>query len=117
MDRLPDGAVCGPLHLRQPEIASVAVDAIRYGQDQLNDYRLHACVVMANHIHVLLTAWSSSPRSPFSETLYCAPGESDPRFDRQPSWQDESYDHLVRDQAKYTVSQIRSRILGHYFED
>jgi hypothetical protein len=31
MDRLLDAAVCGPLHLRRPETATVAVETIQYG--------------------------------------------------------------------------------------
>ena len=36
IDRLLDAATGGPLYLRRPEIASLAVDTIRYGQDHLN---------------------------------------------------------------------------------
>jgi hypothetical protein len=54
MDRLLDNARTGPLYLRQPEIAAMVVEAIRYRQD-LGSYQLHAFVVMANHVHLLIT--------------------------------------------------------------
>ena len=55
MDSLLDHATSGPLHLRRPEIARVVVDAIRHGEEQMGYYRCHAFVVMANHVHLLIT--------------------------------------------------------------
>jgi hypothetical protein len=34
MDRLLDLARTGPLHLRQPEIANMVVDAVRHGKSR-----------------------------------------------------------------------------------
>lgn len=95
MDRLLDGATAGPLHLRRPEIASVAVDAIRYGQDHLNYYRLHAYVVMANHIHLLLTPQVDVAKITHSLKRFIARRANQILGSTgQPFWQDESYDHL-----------------------
>jgi putative transposase len=52
MDRILDQARSGPLHLRRPEIAQLLVDAMLYRQWHL---RLHAYVIMANHVYVLIT--------------------------------------------------------------
>ena len=42
MDRLLDHARTGPLYLARPEIASIVVQAILDGRDNLHHYRLHA---------------------------------------------------------------------------
>ena len=57
MDRLLDNACAGPLYLRRPEIATMAVEAIRYRQQNLKHYQIHAYVVMANHVHLLITPY------------------------------------------------------------
>ncbi len=53
MDRLLDNASTGPLHLRQPEIANMVVDAILHRHTA--HYHLHNYVVMPNHVHLLIT--------------------------------------------------------------
>jgi hypothetical protein len=55
MDSLLDRARSGPLYLRRPEVAELMVSALLYGQDCMKYYELHAWVVMANHVHLLLT--------------------------------------------------------------
>jgi REP element-mobilizing transposase RayT len=66
MDRLLDHACTGPLYLRQPEMAKMVVDAIYYREKDLKHYDLHAFVVMANHVHILIT-----PRVPVSKLMQC----------------------------------------------
>ena len=53
MDCLLDNARSGPLYLRQPEIANMVVEAILH-RDPFR-YELHSFVVMANHVHLLIT--------------------------------------------------------------
>ena len=60
MDRLLDTAVRGPLYLRQPEIATMVVEAIRYRDP--GHYQLHSFVVMPNHVHVLITPRVPAPQ-------------------------------------------------------
>ena len=54
-DRYLDQASFGPTWLRLPEVAQVVVDALRYGEHNLEQYQLHAFVVMVTHVHVLLS--------------------------------------------------------------
>src|SRR5581483_2933858 len=54
MDRLLDRGTSGPLHLRRREIAEIILGALRHGETQLRRYQLHAYVVMANHVHLLV---------------------------------------------------------------
>jgi hypothetical protein len=55
MDRLLDLEQSGSLYLRDPQIASMTVDAFFHGAEKLQFYELHAYVVMANHVHILIT--------------------------------------------------------------
>ena len=102
MDHLLDNAQTGPLYLRRPEIAGLVVEAIHYRDRISRDYDLHSFVVMANHVHLLIT-----PRVDVSKMM-----QSIKRFTArecnkilsltgQPFWQDESYDRLVRNQTEF----------------
>src|SRR5689334_14853581 len=51
-DRLLDEACGGPMHLNQPPIADMVVEAIHYNSASLKHYDLHAFVVMPNHVHL-----------------------------------------------------------------
>jgi len=54
MDKLLDCDRSGPLFLSQPEVANLMVRALFDGE-RFRRYRLHAWVVMPNHIHLLVT--------------------------------------------------------------
>ena len=54
MDRYLDQARSGPTWLMREEIAHVVVHAIQYAGSILGYYELHAFVVMANHVHLLV---------------------------------------------------------------
>jgi REP element-mobilizing transposase RayT len=98
MDRVLDAARSGPTWLRRPEIAGMVVQAIREGDTRFGRYDLHAHVVMANHVHLLVT-----PRVPAARWLGPLKGFTGHEANRMlglqkgPFWQDESYDHLVRE--------------------
>ena len=98
MDRYLDAARGGPLYLSQEDIARLVVDSIQYGSQQLGYYDLHAYVVMANHVHLLVLPRAAPSR--FLQTLkgYTA-REANRLLERtgQPFWQAESYDHWARD--------------------
>src|ERR1700683_3918893 len=64
MDRLLDHARSGPVFLRQSEIAEVVVRSLADGEARFGRYELHSFVVMANHVHLLVTS-----RVPASEWL------------------------------------------------
>ena len=62
MDRLLDGGLSGPLFLRRPEIAELVMQALLCGERRFHRYRLHAFVVMPNHVHLLVTPAVDSRR-------------------------------------------------------
>lgn len=110
-DRLLDEARTGPLYLRQEPIALMVVEAMNFGERTLERYSLHAFVVMANHVHVLM-----SPQVPLPTLMKSLKSFTARRANRMlartgsPFWQEESYDHLVRNDREF------ERILA-YIED
>lgn len=55
MDRLLAETRGGTFYLRQPVIADMVVGALHYNAEILEHYRLHAFVIMPNHVHLLAT--------------------------------------------------------------
>jgi REP element-mobilizing transposase RayT len=100
MDRLLDNARTGPLHLRQPEIANMMVEAILHRDSVC--YELHSYVLMANHVHLLIT-----PRVDVSKLTQSLKRFTARKANRMlgrtgsPFWQDESYDRLIRDPQEF----------------
>jgi putative DNA methylase len=104
-----DSACSGPLWLADPEIADYAEYPLIRGAT-LHHYELHAFAIMPNHVHVLLT-----PLRPLSKITNAIKGvaarDANATLDRigKPFWQDESFDHWVRNSAEF--ERIR-----HYIE-
>jgi REP element-mobilizing transposase RayT len=109
MDQLLDHATSGPLHLRRPEMARLVVQALHDGESRFQRYQLHAFVVMPNHVHLLVT-----PAVRAREWLGPLKGFTGHEANRilgrhgAPFWQDESYDHVVRDDEEF--AQVRRYI-------
>ncbi len=88
----------GECWLRQPAIAAMMADVIRFHAGQR--YALSAWVVMPNHVHAVvrpLPGWT------LSKVLQSWKGFTARQANRllgregQPFWQKESFDHLIRD--------------------
>jgi putative transposase len=100
-DRHLDHARNGPLWLKDPIIADSIVATLRKGQNELRQYTLRAYVVMANHIHLLLT-----PHKPLAQITRGIKGVTSRIANRRlsqtghPFWQDESFDHWARDASE-----------------
>ncbi|MBI1738963.1 MAG: transposase [Acidobacteria bacterium] len=108
-DRFLDGATSGPLWLKEPQIADCVVAALRRGEAELLQYTLHAFVVMANHVHVLLTPKIELRR--VTNGLKGVTAHDANRILRRkamPFWQVESFDHWVRSNAQF--DRIRAYI-------
>ena len=97
MDQLLDNARSGPLYLKMPEIAGIIVEALQYREHVLKNFDLHAWVIMANHVHILIT-----PHVGVSAIMRSLKRHTAREANRilgltgQPFWNVESYDHLVR---------------------
>ena len=88
----------GECFLKQPAVADLVAGALRFFEGQR--YELRSWVVMPNHVH--LVVWPKPPNT-LSEVLHSwksfTANEANKLLVRvgNPFWQDESYDHLVRD--------------------
>jgi REP-associated tyrosine transposase len=102
-DAVLDRAQCGPFWLKDPRIASIVVAALQRGWRELGRYDLHAYVVMANHVHVLLTPNVEAPK--ITKSLKGVTSRAANKVllrSGEPFWQDESFDHWIRDEADFT---------------
>src|SRR5215831_17823553 len=59
-----DHRASGPRWLAQPTVARIVTQAFDYGEAARNWYGFDAWVIMANHVHVVMT-----PQHAFSETM------------------------------------------------
>jgi REP element-mobilizing transposase RayT len=102
MDRLLDRGATGPLYLKRPDIAEVVVEALMESDLRFQRGRLHAFVVMPNHVHLLATQlapmvkWLGPLKGFTANRANKALGLSGNAF-----WQDESYDHLVLNSEEF----------------
>ena len=83
----------GPFWLRDPRVASMLEQALRYGETTRKLYLLHAWVSMPNHVHVILEPGLALP--PIMRWLKGRTGRKANQIlarKGQPFWQDESYD-------------------------
>ena len=102
MDRLLDGGRSGPLYLKRPDMANLVMEALRFRERERGEYRLHAWVVMANHVHILIT-----PQVPICQMMQSLKRSTAREGNRllgltgQPFWQEESFDRLVRNDAEF----------------
>jgi putative transposase len=102
MDRILDRAQSGPSYLGRPDIAEVVFSALESGGNRFRRYSLHAFVIMPNHVHLLVTPSVVSTRWLGPLKGYMAHAANNLLGTvRQPFWQDESYDHLVRDDREF----------------
>ena len=109
MDRELDRARMGPVWLKDERIAKSVVDALRFGQEQLGLYRPMAFALVANHVHLLI-----QPHSDLSKITRTVKGFTARQANKilgrtgQPFWQDESFDHWVRnrDELNRTIRYI-----------
>jgi REP element-mobilizing transposase RayT len=94
---LPDRAQPGPLWLQDERVACVVSNALLYGETIRRHYRLHAWVVMPNHVHAIfqpciamstIMRWLKGRTGRVANQILGRTG--------MPFWQDESFDHWVR---------------------
>jgi putative DNA methylase len=92
----------GPLWLKDPRIADIVVETIRSGERDWNFYRLHAYVVMANHVHILI-----APNVPLARITHRLKGVTARTVNQilgregNRLWNEESSDHWVRNPAEF----------------
>jgi len=108
-DEWLDKMVHGPTWLRQADIAQLLMDETRRLDG--SRYDLLACCIMPNHVHLLVDfrrfahGDTTGHPSALSQALPHVKGRTaryaNPKLARSGKfWQDESYDHVVRDEAE-----------------
>jgi putative transposase len=130
-DELLDGNSAGPHWLREPTVASIVKEALHYRDGK--EYDLLAYCIMPNHVHIVCSIVGRSG-TPSTEQLNRAEGRNDiPTYNAKPMfrilqslkrhtarksnailkrsgafWQDESYDHVIRDdnELERTISYV-----------
>ena len=108
MDSLLDTARFGPSHLKRRDIALIVRGSIQHCAAA--GFDPHSWVIMPNHVHLLFT-----PHSDVSQILRRLKGYTARQANQllrstgQPSWQDESYERLVRSREEFR--RIESYIL------
>src|ERR1035441_6696620 len=96
-DRLLDEAREGPAYFRQPAVADMIVETIQFNANILGHCRLHAFVVMPNHVHLLATPAVALPKlTKWLKGATAARANAILGLTDNPFWQEESYDRLVR---------------------
>ncbi|HYL61128.1 MAG TPA: transposase [Candidatus Methylomirabilis sp.] len=97
-DRYLDHAQSGPFWLRNSVIAGLIIETLRRGHEELHQYALQSYVVMPNHVHLLIV-----PHTMLSRITHGIKGVTSRDANRmlrrtgKPFWQDESFDHWIRD--------------------
>jgi type I restriction enzyme R subunit len=98
-DKVLDSASCGPLHLKDPRAAKIVEDSILFGITQR--YALYSWCVMANHVHVLLKPiWTLEKVMQGIKGFTAHEINSSQDARGRVFWQDESFDHWVRDEEE-----------------
>ncbi len=100
-DRELDRASTGPKWLFDPRIAACVRDALHHCEKKMELYNLIAYAIMPNHVHVVIFPHVELRRITQTIKGFTA-RRANQILDRtgQPFWQDESYDHWVRDQGE-----------------
>jgi REP element-mobilizing transposase RayT len=87
----------------------MTVEPIHYNADILGHYRLHAFVVMPNHVHLLATPAVRLPKLTKSlKGITAKRANVILGLTGRSFWQDESYDHVVRSEREF--EKIRNYI-------
>jgi putative transposase len=100
-ERMLDSGSTGPLWLNDPNVALCVERAIHRGTE-LDHYMLNAYAIMPNHVHALL-----KPLVPLHRLMSGIKGvsarDANAKLGRtgESFWQDESFDHWVRDAAEF----------------
>jgi REP element-mobilizing transposase RayT len=110
-DRTLDSGRTGPMWMKNAPVAKLVSDALRYGETERDLYRMLAFVVMSNHVHLLIE--TVKPLEKITRLLKGYTARCANQYlarTGQAFWQDESFDHWVRNSAEL------ERII-HYIEN
>lgn len=116
-----DKAEFGPRWLTQPKIAEIIKEALQYRNGR--EYDLFAFSIMSNHVHAVFeplertSDWHSDlPITPLNKIMQSLKRHTARKANivlgREGTfWQDESYDHVIRDNGEF------ERIINYVLEN
>jgi REP element-mobilizing transposase RayT len=96
-DERLDQSPYGPVWLQDTRVARMLAAALKYGEADRQFYKLHAWVIMPNHVHVVL-----EPRVAMPGIMRWLKGRTGRMANRilgrtgMPFWQEEAFDHWLR---------------------
>jgi putative transposase len=100
-----DRFLCGETFLKNEQVADLVAESIHYRDGKV--YDLIAFCIMPNHVHLVFMPLEKSESAFYSLTEILqslkrhTARQSNLILDRSGTfWQDESYDHIIRDQAE-----------------
>ncbi len=95
-DRILDNIRSGPHYLREPRVAAIVAEAIKY-RDGI-DYELHAFTIMSNHVHMVVTLSDGKVLFDVLQELKSwTAKQANKVLKRQGEfWLHEGYDHVIR---------------------
>jgi REP element-mobilizing transposase RayT len=97
-----DRASTGPTWLKNPLVADAVAKVLLAGDITWSLYKLHAWVIMPNHVHMLI-----SPHRPIAEVTRSVKSASSREANAilkqrgQSFWQPESFDHWIRTEEEF----------------
>ena len=101
-EKLLDYATEGPLWLKQPAVADAVTEILLQAASKFRHYDLHAYSVMTNHVHVMLTPLARIRNITSAlKGITAQAGNRILRRTGQRFWQDESFDHWVRNEGQF----------------
>ena len=106
LDRFLDETRTGARYLAIPALAALVSESVRYGATVIQQYELHAFVVMPNHVHLLMTPNHAVPK--ILNSLKSFPARRANAFlarSGKPFWMLESCDHMVRNRGEFPAIQ------------
>jgi len=105
-----------PLWLKNTKIAKIILDSLLY--NNLKYYELHFCMIMPNHVHLVLKPLKKTNRQYYSiskimkeHKSYTAVAANKILKRNGQFWQHESYDHIIRDDDEYY--RIKNYVLNN----
>ena len=105
LDKHLDSIDTGPTWLKQPDIAHLVIDALRYSEKELRLYESLAWVIMSNHVHLVI--YPQAPLQQITKTIKGYTALNANRILRRkdkPFWQHESFDRWIRD--RYELEKV-----------
>ena len=103
-DRYLDQALNGPTWLRDPNIAAIVMESLKYIETDLKYWTIWSYCIMSNHVHLECTLKQKAPilnKVMQSHKSFTAVRANQYLGKSGQFWQEESFDRLIRDEREF----------------